>query len=79
VQKAWNKRYTDMFGLFIKYHEVVDRVTVWGLNDGHSWKNNFPIRGRKDYPLLFDRENKVKPVVNQMIKQAEKASKKLKK
>ncbi len=78
VQKAWNKRYTDMFALFIKYHEVIDRVTVWGLTDAHSWKNDFPIRGRKDYPLLIDRNNQVKPVVKQMIKQAQKARKKLK-
>lgn len=79
VQKAWDKRVTDMFGLFIKYHDVIDRVTLWGLSDGHSWKNDFPIRGRKDYPLLFDRDLKEKPVVKQMIKQANKASKKLKK
>jgi endo-1,4-beta-xylanase len=79
VLKAWNKRYTDMFALFIKYHEVIDRVTVWGLTDAHSWKNDFPIRGRKDYPLLIDRDRQVKPVVNQMIKQARKATKKLKK
>jgi endo-1,4-beta-xylanase len=28
---------------------------MWGLHDGISWKNNFPIRGRTNYPLLFDR------------------------
>ena len=59
-----------MFGLFLKYNDVVDRVTVWGLNDAGTWLNNFPIRGRKDYPLLFDRNNKRKPVVDEMIKMA---------
>jgi endo-1,4-beta-xylanase len=34
--------------------------------------NNFPIRGRKDYPMLFDRNNKRKPVVDEMIKMAKK-------
>lgn len=72
VQQHWNKRVLDMFGLFLKYNDVVDRVTVWGLNDNTTWLNNFPIRGRKDYPVLFDCNNQPKPVVAEMIKMAEK-------
>ena len=72
VQQKWNKRVLDMFGLFLKYNDVVDRVTVWGLTDNGTWLNNFPIRGRKDYPVLFDRNNQRKPVVDEMIKMAEK-------
>jgi len=72
VQQKWNKRVLDMFGLFLKYNDVVDRVTVWGLTDNTTWLNNFPIRGRKDYPVLFDRNNQRKPVVDEMIKMAEK-------
>jgi endo-1,4-beta-xylanase len=70
VQQKWNKRVLDMFGLFLKYYDVVDRVTVWGLNDAVSWLNNFPIHGRKDYPVLFDRNNQRKSVVDEMIKMA---------
>ncbi len=72
IQQKWNKRMLDMFGLFLKYKDVVDRVTVWGLTDNTTWLNNFPIRGRKDYPMLFDRNNQRKPVVDEMIKLAEK-------
>jgi len=72
VQLKWNKRMLDMFGLFLKYDDVVDRVTVWGLTDNTTWLNNFPIRGRKDYPVLFDRNNQRKPVVEEMIKLVEK-------
>jgi endo-1,4-beta-xylanase len=72
IQQKWNKRMLDMFGLFLKYNDVVDRVTVWGLTDNTTWLNNFPIRGRKDYPMLFDRNNQRKPVVDEMIKMAEK-------
>jgi len=72
VQQKWNKRVLDMFGLFLKYNHVVDRVTVWGLNDAVSWLNNFPIHGRKDYPVLFDRNNHRKSVVDEMIEMAEK-------
>ncbi|MEI7831077.1 MAG: endo-1,4-beta-xylanase [Prolixibacteraceae bacterium] len=71
VQQKWNKRILDMFGLFLKYNDVVDRVTVWGFSDNVSWLNNFPIRSRKDYPVLFDRNNQRKSVVEEMIKMAE--------
>jgi len=72
IQQKWNKRMLDMFGLFLKYNDVVDRVTVWGLTDNTTWLNNFPVRGRKDYPVLFDRNNQRKPVVDEMIRMAEK-------
>jgi endo-1,4-beta-xylanase len=72
VQQKWNKRVLDMFGLFLRYNDVVDRVTLWGLNDAVSWLNNFPIRGRKDYPVLFDRNNQPKNVVVEMINMAKK-------
>ncbi|MBV5313345.1 MAG: endo-1,4-beta-xylanase [Prolixibacteraceae bacterium] len=72
VQQHWNKRMLDMFGLFLKYNDVVDRVTIWGLTDNTTWLNNFPIRGRKDSPVLFDRNNQRKPVVDEMIKMAKK-------
>ncbi|HLP06033.1 MAG TPA: endo-1,4-beta-xylanase [Paludibacter sp.] len=72
VQQRWNKRMLDMFGLFLKYDDVIDRVTVWGLTDKVAWLNDFPIRGRKDYPVLFDRDNKRKPVVGEMIRLAAK-------
>ncbi|HPN47976.1 MAG TPA: endo-1,4-beta-xylanase, partial [Bacteroidales bacterium] len=73
VVKAWEQRVTELFALFLKHHRHIDRVTLWGLNDGNSWRNNFPVRGRKDYPLLFDRDNQPKPVVQQMIELALKA------
>jgi endo-1,4-beta-xylanase len=72
VQQKWNRRMLDMFGLFLKYDDVIDRVTIWGLTDNTTWLNNFPIRGRKDYPVLFDRNNQRKSVVGEMIKLAEK-------
>jgi endo-1,4-beta-xylanase len=72
VMQKWNKRVLDMFGLFLKYNDVVDRVTVWGLSDRGTWLNGFPIRGRMDYPLLFDRQLNRKAVVDEMIKMAKK-------
>ncbi|MGB5818171.1 MAG: endo-1,4-beta-xylanase [Saonia sp.] len=49
------KRYEDIFNLFLKHQDKIDRVTFWGVGDGQSWLNNWPINGRTNYPLLFDR------------------------
>lgn len=67
---AWNSRMLDFFNVFIKHSDKISRVTMWGLNDAQTWRNDWPIRGRKDYPLLFDRENQAKPVVAEIIKAA---------
>lgn len=67
VSTALNERYLNFFNLFLKHDDKVKRVTLWGVADHHSWKNNWPIRGRTNYPLLFDREYKAKPVVQEII------------
>ncbi|MBN2612992.1 MAG: endo-1,4-beta-xylanase [Bacteroidales bacterium] len=67
VQQKLAGRYTDLFNTFIKYKEGVGRVTFWGVHDGYSWKNNWPIRGRTTYPLLFDRNYQPKPAYNAVI------------
>lgn len=50
VSVAWNNRMKEFFGLFLKHSDIITRVTVWGVTDGDSWKNNFPVPGRVDYP-----------------------------
>ncbi|HBG57489.1 endo-1,4-beta-xylanase [Proteiniphilum sp. UBA1028] len=67
VEAAFNKRYTDFFRLFLKHRDKISRVTLWGLTDRDSWRNDWPITGRTDYPLLFDRNYQPKPVVQQLI------------
>ena len=52
--------------------DVIQRVTAWGLTDRGSWKNNFPVPGRKDYPLLIDRDGQPKPFVLELIDEAQK-------
>jgi len=71
AMQAWTNRMLDLFKLFLKYPQV-KRVTMWGVSDGSSWKNGFPVRGRTDYPLLFDRNYQPKPVVAEIIKLAKK-------
>ncbi|WP_209402721.1 endo-1,4-beta-xylanase [Pseudozobellia sp. WGM2] len=60
VQNILAKRYQDIFKLFRKHRDKIDRVTFWGINDGSSWLNNWPIDDRTNYPLLFDRNYRPK-------------------
>ena len=50
------KRYKDIFKLFMKHQDKISRVTFWGVIDQYSWLNDWPIKGRTNYPLLFNRE-----------------------
>ena len=70
VYDQWTNRFLDFFKLFIKYKDHISRVTMWGVSDGGSWLNNFPVRGRTDYPLLFDRNHQPKRIVGEIIRLA---------
>ena len=52
--------YKRFFEVLHKNADKITSVTFWGLDDGRSWLNGFPVRGRRDYPLLFDNEMKPK-------------------
>jgi endo-1,4-beta-xylanase len=67
VQQALAKRYADLFTLFLRHRKVIQRVTFWGVTDADSWRNNWPVRGRTDYPLLFDRNGASKPAFAAVI------------
>jgi endo-1,4-beta-xylanase len=61
VQALLAERYKSIFQIFYKHRDKISRVTFWGVNDGQSWLNSFPISNRTNYPLLFDRNYKPKP------------------
>jgi endo-1,4-beta-xylanase len=67
VQNQLAKRYEDIFKVLIKHKDKISRVTFWGVNDSHSWLNGWPIKGRTNYPLLFDRNFKPKTAYNAVI------------
>ncbi|MEM9142751.1 MAG: endo-1,4-beta-xylanase [Bacteroidota bacterium] len=62
------KRYADVFELFLKHRDKIHRVTFWGVQDGQSWLNDWPIKGRTNYPLLFDREFRPKKAYKHIVK-----------
>jgi len=70
VATRWNNRMNDFFKLFLKHKDKIIRVTLWGVTDNQSWRNDWPIKGRHDYPLLFDRNYKAKPIVETIIREA---------
>ncbi|MBI5834072.1 MAG: endo-1,4-beta-xylanase [Armatimonadetes bacterium] len=53
--------YRRMFEMFMRHRDAIGRVTFWGAHDGESWLNFFPVRGRTEHPLLFDRQGRTKP------------------
>jgi endo-1,4-beta-xylanase len=49
-------QYGRLFRLFCRQRDKIDRVTFWGLHDGRSWLNYWPVAGRTNHPMLFDRQ-----------------------
>ncbi|MBN2163415.1 MAG: endo-1,4-beta-xylanase [Pontiellaceae bacterium] len=66
VEREQLDKYRMIFEVLLANSQQIERVTFWGVSDRYSWKNGFPVRGRTDYPLLFDRQMKPKPVVDML-------------
>ena len=67
TQTALAKRYAELFEVYRKHRDGIERVTFWGVADGDSWLNNWPMRGRTNHPLLFDRSGRPKPALAAVI------------
>jgi endo-1,4-beta-xylanase len=67
VQRQLAARYAELFGLFYRKRDRIDRVTLWGVHDAMSWKNDYPVPGRTNYPLLFDRDRRPKPAFDAVL------------
>ena len=75
MQVKMADRYEDLFQLYLKHEKNIDRVTFWGVSNGQSWLNGWPIKGRTNYPLLFNRKNKPQVAYERVMQLKEKASK----
>ncbi|MEA9580515.1 endo-1,4-beta-xylanase [Xanthomonas nasturtii] len=67
VQAQLRDRYAELFALFWRKRDKLARVSVWGVSDGMSWKNDYPVPGRTNYPLLFDRNHQPKPALDAVL------------
>jgi len=71
VEKAHAQRFQDFFDLFVKHQDQIKRVTLWGVNDGQTWKYNLPVHRRTDYALVLDRNNQPKSFVKNALQSAQ--------
>lgn len=60
-------RYEEIMRTIYNKRDKISRVTLWGLHDGVSWKNDYPIPNRINYPLLFDRNLQKKRAFYQVV------------
>lgn len=71
VQQQLADRYAGFFRHFVRHDNAVTRVTLWGVEDGQTWHNYWPIRGRTAHSLLFDRNVQPKPAYFAVLEVAE--------
>jgi endo-1,4-beta-xylanase len=75
IEQQLNDRYAQLFQIFYDKREKIDRVTLWGVHDGMSWKNGYPIPNRTNYTLLYDRDRKPKSALDTVLAVPESARK----
>jgi endo-1,4-beta-xylanase len=67
MQQLLAKRFAEFFSIFYKRRDKIARVTLWGVQDGMNWKNDYPIPGRTNYPLLWNRQRQPKPALKAVL------------
>ncbi|HEY8550647.1 MAG TPA: endo-1,4-beta-xylanase [Vicinamibacterales bacterium] len=67
IERQATERWAELFRIFWAKRAKIDRVTFWGVHDGLSWKNNYPIPRRTNYALLFGRDRQPKPAFDAVI------------
>lgn len=60
VIKNQAQRYKELFKALKENNDILSAVVFWGISDGHTWLNSFPVK-RTDAPLLFDKYFHAKP------------------
>jgi len=70
-ENAQLEKYKMCFEVSKKYRNSISGVTFWNISDRYSWLDNFPVKNRKDYPLLFDKELQPKKAYWEVVKVAQ--------
>jgi endo-1,4-beta-xylanase len=68
LQDRQARQYKDIFSVFRDHKGTLNGVTFWNVSDRHTWLDNYPVPGRKNYPLLFDTAGQPKKAYNEVIK-----------
>jgi len=61
-------KYAEIFKIFREYRSVITGVTFWNLSDRYSWLDEYPVKGRKNFPLLFDQNLQAKKAYWSVVK-----------
>lgn len=62
------EQYSKVFRIFREYRKNITNVTFWNISDKYTWLDNYPVPGRKNYPLLFDANYQPKRAYWQVVK-----------
>lgn len=54
LQQQQADQYRKVFSVLREYKGKITGLTFWNISDKHTWLDDYPVRGRKNYPLLFD-------------------------
>ena len=73
VQQKLAQRYAEIVSTIVR-RPAVTMINFWGPHDGRSWLNNFPVKGRTNHPLLFDRQCEPKPAFDAVIRALKRAN-----
>ena len=56
-QQMQARQYKMVFDIFRKERNKITGITFWNVSDKRTWLDDYPVRGRKNYPLLFNTDN----------------------
>ena len=68
LEKLQTKKYASLFKTLRKYKKNITGVTFWNVSDKYTWLDEYPVKGRKNYPLLFDTNNQPKKAFWEVVK-----------
>ena len=68
LEQRQAEQYKKVFAIFREFappasspqKRIITGVTFWNVTDRHTWLDQYPVPGRKNYPLLFDTEGRPK-------------------
>jgi endo-1,4-beta-xylanase len=67
LEKKQADKFAEVFKVFRDYKDVISGVTFWNISDRHTWLDEYPVMGRKNYPLLFDQHFQPKKAYWQVV------------
>lgn len=68
LEKLQSAKYKQIFNILRNHKKHITSVTFWNVSDRSTWLDNYPVTGRKNYPLLFDTNYQPKKAFWEVVK-----------